>query len=102
LVALIWLAGTAAAATEIEGGGHRVKLHAVTLAPEDWPRAKELFARARALPASDREAYLSAACVGNDALRLEVESLLASDERAGSFLESPALVWSDGTLTQHQ
>jgi serine/threonine protein kinase len=51
----------------------------------------------RALPASERQAYLSAACVGNEALRQEVESLLASDERAKSFLESPAVVPGDGT-----
>ena len=69
----------------------------MTLAPDDWLRAKDVFAGARALPASDRQAYLSAACVGNEALRQEVESLLASDERAKSFLESPAVVRGDGT-----
>src|SRR5262245_50115041 len=58
---------------------------------------KDVFARARALPASERHAYLSAACVGNEALRQEVESLLASDERAKSFLELPAVVRGDGT-----
>ena len=58
---------------------------------------KDVFAGARALPASERQAYLSAACVGNEALRQEVESLLASDERAKSFLESPAVVRGDGT-----
>jgi eukaryotic-like serine/threonine-protein kinase len=68
----------------------------VTLAPDDWLRVKDVFANARALPASDRQAYVSAACVGNEALRQEVESLLASDERAKSFLESPAVVMSDG------
>jgi hypothetical protein len=49
------------------------------------------------LPASDRQAYLSEACADNDALRQEVESLLASDERAQSFLECPAVPWGDGT-----
>ena len=50
----------------------------MTLAPEDWRRLKDVFAGARALPASERHAYLLAACVGNEALRQEVESLLAS------------------------
>jgi eukaryotic-like serine/threonine-protein kinase len=68
----------------------------VTLAPDDWLRAKDAFARARTLPASDRQAYLSAACAGNAALRQEVESLLAADERAKSFLEAPAVIRSDG------
>jgi len=69
----------------------------VTLVPEDWRRIKEVFAGARVLPASERQAYLSAACVGNEALRQEVESLLTSDERAKSFLESPAMVQGDDT-----
>jgi serine/threonine protein kinase len=69
----------------------------VALPPYDRQHLKEVFAGARALPASDREAYLSAACAGNEALRQEVESLLASDERAKSFLESPAVVRGAGS-----
>ena len=69
----------------------------MALPPEDWRRLKEVFAGARALPASHRQAYLSATCAGNEALRQEAESLLASDERAKSFLESPAIIWGDGT-----
>ena len=62
------------------------------LPTDDWPRVKEVFAGARALPAERRPAYLAEACGGNEALRQEVESLLASDERAKSFLETPAAV----------
>jgi serine/threonine protein kinase/Tol biopolymer transport system component len=69
----------------------------VTLAPADWRRIKDLFASARAMPVSGRQAYLAATCLGNEALRQEVESLLASGERAKSFLESPAVVRGDGT-----
>jgi serine/threonine protein kinase/Tol biopolymer transport system component len=58
---------------------------------------KDVFAGARGLPASERPAYLSGACAGNEVVRQEVESLLASEERAKSFLESPAVVRSDGT-----
>ena len=65
--------------------------------PYDRQRLKEVFAGARALPAPDRQAYLSAACAGNEALRQEVESLLSSDERAKSFLEAPAVVRGDDT-----
>ena len=66
-----------------------------------WQRLKEVFAGARALPALDRQAYLSADCAGNEALRQEVESLLASDERAKSFSSRPR--WSGATalLTPH-
>jgi len=63
----------------------------VTLPPDDWPRLKEVFACARSLAADERPAYLTGACRGNEALRQEVESLLASDERARGFLEQPAV-----------
>ena len=67
----------------------------MALPHSDWPRLKEVFAGARALPADKRPAYLAAACDGNDALRQEVESLLSSDERAKGFLEAPAVVRAD-------
>jgi eukaryotic-like serine/threonine-protein kinase len=41
-------------------------------------------------PATERAAFLDAACAGDPALRREVESLLESDDRAGSFCERPA------------
>ena len=59
-----------------------------------------MFASARALPASDRQAYLTAACAGNDALRQEVETLLASHDRATSFLEMPAVLFDDAMSTK--
>ena len=49
-----------------------------------------MFAGARVLPAERRPAYLAEGCGGNEALRQEVELLLASNERAKSFLETPA------------
>ena len=64
----------------------------MALPPYDRQRLKEVFAGARALPAERRPAYLAEACGGNQALRREVESLLASDERAKSFLETPVAV----------
>ena len=67
---------------------------------DNWPRVKDVFAGARALPADRRPAYLAEACGGNDALREEVESLLASDQRAKSFLEAPAVVRGDAARDQ--
>jgi serine/threonine protein kinase len=74
--------------------GHRM------WAPENWARVKEVFAGARALSADSRPAYLADACAGNKALRQEVESLLASDRRAKSFLETPAMVRGDDARDQ--
>ena len=62
----------------------------MALPHDDWLRLKEVFAGARALPRERRPAYLAEACGDNEALRQEVESLLASNERAKSFLETPA------------
>src|SRR4051794_24000651 len=39
----------------------------------------------------DRAAFLHAACGGDEALRVEVESLLALESVAGDFLATPAL-----------
>ena len=67
----------------------------MTLPPDNWPRLKVVFADARALPANLRAAYLAVACGDDEALRHEVESLLASDTHAKSFLETPAVLLAD-------
>src|SRR5262245_32990871 len=67
----------------------------MTLPPDNWPRLKEVFADARALPVNLRAAYLAEACGGDEALHHEVESLLALDTHAKSFLETPAVLLAD-------
>lgn len=57
---------------------------------EHWRRIKGLFLEALDRSESERAEYLTRACEGNEALRREVEALLASDEAAGSFCETPA------------
>jgi serine/threonine-protein kinase len=69
--------------------------------PQGWPRLKEVFEGARALPVDARPGYLAAACSGDDALRHDVETLLASHERATSFLETPALLVDDSTTVRN-
>ena len=54
-------------------------------------RVAELFARALALSTDRRTAFLQEECAGDGELREELASLLASQERAGSFLEQPAV-----------
>src|SRR5712691_7538522 len=63
----------------------------MSLRPDDWSRVREAFEAALALPADARPAYLSRTCGGDAALRQQVEALLASHERAKSFLETPAV-----------
>jgi serine/threonine protein kinase len=63
----------------------------VTLPREAWPRLKEAFEGARALALDARSAYLAEVCNGDEALRHEVELLLAHYDQAGSFLQAPAM-----------
>ena len=67
----------------------------MTLPREAWPRLKEAFEGARALALDARPAYLAEVCNGDEALRLEVELLLAHGDQAASFLETPAMPFDD-------
>jgi eukaryotic-like serine/threonine-protein kinase len=59
--------------------------------PELWRRVEELFHRALELEGSRRAEFLERACIDNEVLRREVESLLAHEKGAEHFIESPAL-----------
>ena len=56
-----------------------------------WQRLCVLFDDALERPRGEREAFLDCACADDDALRDEIRVLLASHDRASSFLETPAL-----------
>jgi serine/threonine-protein kinase len=59
-------------------------------AAEHWKRVKAVFLEALEQPESEKSAWLAGACAGDAALEAEVASLLASQESAASFLETPA------------
>jgi serine/threonine protein kinase len=63
--------------------------------PSHWARVNDLFHRALEQPAAARPAFLDATCAGDEALRREVVSLLAANERAGDFIEQPTLSAAD-------
>jgi len=72
-----------------------------------WLDVERLYHAASALPADQRADFLAQACAEDDSLRREVESLLAHDLSAESFLATPAIealvevvpqVVSEGTL----
>jgi len=46
---------------------------------EQWARVKALFQAAVEYPATERDAFLTSATSGDETVRREVESLLASD-----------------------
>ena len=58
---------------------------------ERWRRVEELFHMTLEHPLETRQAFLDAACGGDADLRGQVELLLAKDEEAASFLETPAM-----------
>src|SRR5271168_5022466 len=59
--------------------------------PERWSRIEELYHSAAALRPRERTGFLDRACQGDLGLRQEVESLLAHEQQAENFVESPAL-----------
>jgi serine/threonine protein kinase len=61
------------------------------MSSERWHQIEELYHAALKLDANQRTAFLESACNGDADLRREVESLLASDQQAETFLESPVL-----------
>jgi serine/threonine-protein kinase len=61
------------------------------MGPERWQKIEQLYHAALEREASQRAAYLREVCACDDALRREVESLLAQEKRGDRFLESPAV-----------
>jgi serine/threonine protein kinase/Flp pilus assembly protein TadD len=57
---------------------------------EQWQKVKGLFDAALALAPGKREKFIKNACAGDEALRREVENLLASFDDAEGFMEKPA------------
>jgi serine/threonine protein kinase/tetratricopeptide (TPR) repeat protein len=56
--------------------------------PADWPRVKAVFDSALALEGAARAAYVVRACEHDSIVREQVESLLATHDRARTFLEA--------------
>jgi len=61
-----------------------------SVGPDRWQRVKAVFLEVVEQPPLDRETTLTRLCIGDDDLRREVESLLASEAEASGLLEQPA------------
>ena len=61
------------------------------MTPNRWQRIEELYHSAREREESDRVTFLKEACEGDEALRREVESLMACEREQEHFLDKPAL-----------
>jgi serine/threonine protein kinase len=60
------------------------------MTPERWQQVKEIFNSAINYRPEERGLFISEACSGDELLRSEVESLIASHERSGEFIDQPA------------
>ena len=60
------------------------------MTPERWQQVKEIFDSAIKYLPEHRGVFLSEACGGDNDLRSEVESLITSHEKEGSFIDEPA------------
>ncbi len=69
---------------------------------ERWQQIDKLLQSALELKAEARSAFLHQACAGDEALRQEVESLLAANEEVDSFIESPVFEGAAALLTNDQ
>ena len=61
------------------------------MSSDRWQQVDRLLEAALEVEPERRAAFLDEACGGDEALRREVESLLAAGDRAGDFLASPAV-----------
>ena len=60
------------------------------MTPERWQQVKDIFNSAISYRPEERSLFISQACSGDEELRSEVESLIASHEESGSFIDQPA------------
>jgi eukaryotic-like serine/threonine-protein kinase len=67
-----------------------------------WQEVDRLLQSVLERPSEERDAFLRQACAGDQALESEVRSLLRAQQRAGSFLESPAIEAAALALAQQQ
>jgi non-specific serine/threonine protein kinase/serine/threonine-protein kinase len=57
---------------------------------EEWRRVREVFEAALAQPPEQRDSFIAECCRDEPAIHDQVTALLATQERAGGFLETPA------------
>jgi serine/threonine-protein kinase len=66
--------------------------------PEHWERIDQLYHAALQRAPDERAAFLDQGCAGDEALRQEVESLIAYDERAQHFITMPLDTFAAGVV----
>src|SRR5258708_658229 len=67
-----------------------------------WKQVDSLLQSVLEHPPEDREGFLRHASAGDEELEREVRSLLAADQKAGRFLENPAIEVAARTIAFQQ
>ena len=70
--------------------------------PERWQQVEQLYHSTLEKEVVERPAFLAEACAGDEGLRREVESLLAYEDQAEHFIESPALEVAANMMAEEQ
>ncbi len=70
--------------------------------PDRWKQVDHLLQAALERPTEERDAFLRQACGDDHALERETRALLAAQQQAGSFLESPAMDLAARALAREQ
>src|SRR5687767_8626781 len=63
------------------------------MTPERWREIEDVFQAAVDMPPAERAHFVDERCGSDAELKVEVEKLLASDDSADDFIESP--IWTD-------
>ena len=71
------------------------------MTPERWQQVKAIFNSAIQHEPKDRSSYLLRVCSGDTILLDEVESLIASHEKSGSFIDNPAYDRAHDFMEEH-
>ncbi|MBC7931642.1 MAG: protein kinase, partial [Rubrivivax sp.] len=69
------------------------------MTPERWKQVEEVFQSAVDLPVAERRGFIKGACAGDETLHEQVAALVAQYEKAGDFIEEPAV--GAGILRPH-
>src|SRR5881409_4535813 len=72
------------------------------MTPERWRQINDLFQSVAERAPEERVAFLEQACHADEGLRRHVESLIACDERAENFIESPVFEVAPELLTNER
>jgi serine/threonine protein kinase len=70
------------------------------MTPESHRKICDIYYSASELAPAERPAFLDEACGGDEALRREVESMLAARDRAGDYFAAPAMEVAAGLLEE--